>query len=154
MAKQYALNTDYSLFVPVFPDFKPLNQREMAPACFRLISTFVPWSSVFFAVQKMCTFAHVIYFFCGEKKGNNLDLMLKWNQPFIFFFSKVLPDSDKTYYLLFYPQILNNGKFMLADSISDNTHRLHRLFWIAICLIPVKLIIFKTPAFNEVLSIV
>lgn len=45
--KQYALNTDYSLFMPVFPDFKPLNQREMAPACFRLISTFVPWSSVF-----------------------------------------------------------------------------------------------------------
>ena len=78
MAKQYALNTDYSLFVPVFPDFKPLNQREMAPACFRLISTFVPWSSVFFAVQisavrEKTSFAHVIYFFCGEKKGNNLD---------------------------------------------------------------------------------
>ena len=42
----------------------------------------------------MCTFAHLIYLFCDENKDNNLGWIHKWIQPLIFFFSKVLLDSD------------------------------------------------------------
>ena len=70
---------------------------------------------------KKTSFAHVIYYFCGENKDNNLGWIHLWIQPFIFFFSKVLPESDKKKSHRQYHSSVRNGLLISNNQYVKNT---------------------------------